>query len=152
MCLRIYTNKSDIPADMKYVDYNDKFFNSVALEDNEVTAKILHNVDKASYHSKDTFISRDIELGALNKALLSTGCKTLLNIERNPDICFDIVECGQNAIRCLSTIKNGNVLWVFPFILVEEDSLCDIEVNGRKFNSTLELAKYFEEMMENSYE
>lgn len=147
MSLNIYINKRDIPVGLKYVNYNDKFFGSVELKNTKITEYILSEIDNAIYNSKDTFIGRDHELGALNKSLLSTGCKTLLNIISNPNVCFDVIECGQNALKCLTLITQGNILWTHPVLLIDKNSDCDIEINNKKFNYTLDLVNYFELLM-----
>lgn len=77
MSLKVITDKKDIN---RVVDYNDIYFNKIRLENNSITTKIMEEIDKAHYSSESTFIGRDKSLGALNKNLLSTGCKTLLNI------------------------------------------------------------------------
>lgn len=147
MSLKIYTKKSDIPKTMKFINYNDKFFNSTFLSDSEVSRRILKEIDHADYNSKDTFVGRDVSIGALNKSYLSTGCKTLLNILANPDICFDVIECGQNALRAMLGISDGNVLWEYPVIIVSEAVDCDVSVNGKNFRDTMKLAEYFTNLM-----
>lgn len=128
MSLKIITDKNDIQC--KYVDYNDIFFQSVPLIDSEITKRILSSIDRAEYASKDTFIGRDRTLGALNKALLSSGCKTLINIAYNPNICFSVAECGQNALKELACIHDGIIYWDKPMLFLLEDVECDIEHKG----------------------
>lgn len=146
MSLVIYTQKEQIPKSVKYINYNDKFFASVELNDNTLTKNVLCKIDKATYNSKDTFTGRDKSLGALNKNLLSTGCKTILNIVSNPDKCFDVIECGQNAINCLTMIHQGHILWTYPVLITGIDSKCDIEIHGKKFKNIMDLADYFEQL------
>ncbi len=146
MSLKVYTHKSEIPSHIKYINYNDKFFSSVELKDSNLIRNILDKIDKATYNSKDTFIGRDKALGALNKNLLSTGCKTILNIASNPEICFDVIECGQNAIKCLTLLTQGHILWTLPVLITDIDDTCDIEINGKKFTHSIDLAEYFERL------
>lgn len=142
MCLTIYTKKEDIPKGMKFIDYNDIFFDSVLLSDTVETKEILKKIDNASYGSENTFIGRDASLGKLNKGLLSTGCKTMLNIANNPDICFDVVECGQNALEIIPKIKNGNILWKNPALHLLYDYECDICVDGKNFERFSDVLEY----------
>ena len=144
MSLKIYTKKESIPSHLKYVNYNDKFFASVELIDTPIHNNALRIIDKATYNSKDTFIGRDKSLGALNKSFLSTGCKTILNIASNPNICFDVIECGQNALNCLTMLTQGHILWTYPVLITDTNSECDIEINGKIFTHTIDLADYFE--------
>lgn len=133
MSLTIYTDKNKIPKEMELIDYNDLFFEEVNLVDNEITKKILMDIDKATYNSPLTFIGRDSSLGALNKSNLSTGSKTLLNIVSNKDKCFDVAECGQNALSLIPYIKNGNILWKVPVLHYLGDcEQCDIIMDNKK--------------------
>ena len=52
----------------------------------------------------------------LNIDKLSTGCKTLLNIFYNPDIIFDIRECGENALDLIYALPEGNIYCDYPLI------------------------------------
>lgn len=118
MSLNIYTNKADIPSNIDFIDYNDIFFNGELLKNTELTKFILNKIDKAAYNSPTTFIGRDPDLGTIYKEHLSTGCKTLLNIVNNPDKCFDVIECGPNALKLLSFIKDGNILYYIALRII----------------------------------
>ncbi len=41
---------------------------------------------------------------------LSTGSKILLNLYRYPELCFNVMECGDNALELLAGIKKDNIL------------------------------------------
>lgn len=135
MSLKIITDKAILEkTGTRYVDYNDMFFQSVSLRNTEITNVILQRIDKAHYASEDTFIGRDKALGALNKSLLSSGCKTLLNIAYNPDICFSLAECGPNALECLGILNDGIVYWENPVLFLIKDTECNIEYNGELYS------------------
>lgn len=143
MCLTIYTKKSEIPKEIMFIDYNDLFFESVNLEDNELTKKILLEIDKAKYNSSLTFIGRDSGIGALNKSNLSTGSKTLLNIVANKDKCFSVSECGQNALALIPYIRDGYILWEVPVLhYLGECEQCDIKIDGKEFKNFDEFLSY----------
>lgn len=142
MSLFIYTKQQDIPDSMQFVNYNDIFFDSIPLDDSEVSKEILKKIDNAEYSSPNTFVGRDVSLGNLNKNLLSTGCKTMLNVANKPDICFDVIECGQNALEVLPLIKNGNILWKNPALHLLNDSDCDICVDNKKFTRFSQVLEY----------
>lgn len=140
MSLRIYTHKEEIPNGMKFVNYNDLFFNGGCLRNDTLSRKIMKEIDQAEYSSENTFIGRDKCLGSLNKEHLSTGCKTLLNIVYNPDKCFDVIECGVNALNLLPLIQNGNILWEMPVLHYIGDGDCDIvsqDIHFTKFRDFL---------------
>ena len=150
MSLHVYTELTGKPSDIPFIDYNDIFFNSVALRDDSITRTILEVIDKAKYNSANTVIGRDPTLGALNKNCLSTGCKTLLNILYNPDKCFDLLECGTNVLELLPIIKNGNVYWRYPIVCFcsYDDVECDIETDNKHFDSFRDFLDYVREQYE----
>ena len=53
----------------------------------------------------------------INIDKLSTGCKTTLNILYNPDVIFDIRECGENALDVIYSLPKGKVYCDYPLIL-----------------------------------
>lgn len=131
MSLNVYTDKKYIPEGMRFVDYNDVYFDArTLLKDNEFTRKVLKEIDKARYQSEMTYISRREEFGALFKDTLSTGTKTLLNIYGSPDVCFSTIECGTNALEMLKYIRNGNALLVGTFCTEDICTNCDIILNN----------------------
>ena len=142
MSLRIYTDKKDIPSNLTVINYNDKFFDGVTLSDSEISNKIMNAVDHAKYSSPNTFVGRDESLGNLNKEHLSTGCKTLLNIISNPDKCFDVIECGQNALALIPFIKEGNILWKTPVLHFRGNAECDILIDGKHFTNFRKFLSY----------
>ena len=142
MSLTIFTDKNKIPKEMKFINCNDIFFGSVSLTNSDKEKEILYKIDKAQYNSADTFIGRNKNLGAIYKDKLSTGCKTLLNILYNPDICFNVVECGHNALELLSTLTEGYVYWEFPVLHILDDPDCDIVIDGLHFTKFLDFLGY----------
>lgn len=143
MSLNVYSNKEDIPTGMLYVDCNDDyFFGNTALRDDKFTREVIEIVDKATYLSEDTFLSRVKKWGALFKDNLSTGCKTLLNIQQHPDVCFNVAECGNNVLRLLPVINKGNVFWEIPVVILDEDCECDIVYKNKHFVSYVDFLNY----------
>lgn len=142
MSLNVYTNINDVPKDMKIVRCNDAFFNCGELKKDEFTDNVLNEIDKANYNSNTTFIGRDKKLGAISMERLSTGCKTLLNIHYHPEICFDVIECGANALEMLAEIKNGNILWKLPILYPYKKRKCDIEIDGKRFTTFADFLHY----------
>jgi hypothetical protein len=65
--------------------------------------------------------------------MLSTGTKTLLNILGHPDICFNVCECGNNALCLLPLIQNGNIYWEMPAVVYDENMVCSIKYRGRVY-------------------
>lgn len=134
MSLHIYRSVVEVPSGIRVVNGNDLFFNArTLLSDTALVADILSTVDKAKYNSDLTFIGRTKELGALNKSMLSTGTKTLLNIIAYPDRCFNVVECGINALQFLPKITDGHILWELPVVVCRDRFECDINYRGRNY-------------------
>lgn len=133
--LNVYTDLAEL-GDTILIRVNDMFFDTETnLSDNDIVRKIMKTIDKADYNSNLTFVGRTKKLGALNKSMLSTGTKTLLNILEHPDICFDLCECGNNALSLLPLIRQGNVYWEYPAVAYDGDADCDICCRGRHFSN-----------------
>lgn len=97
--LLIYDSLGEIPDTIKYVKDNDFYFDAkTKLVYSDLVVKVLEEIDKVQYVSEFTFLSRNVQLGSLNKNLLSTGSKTLLNIVSDSSVCFDVCECGVNVL------------------------------------------------------
>lgn len=143
MCLHIYTKKSEVPKNLKLILNNDRFFDSrTSLDTSELCTDILKTVDEAIYASPTSFIGREKHLSGLNKNCLSTGTKTLLNIISNPDLCFTVVECGQNALDFLPQIRDGHILWEMPVLAYAGEEDCDIEFKGKRYTNFYDLLNY----------
>lgn len=144
MSLAVYLSRKEIPAGMPVVDRNDVYFNGyTTLGTSDFEQSVLLGVDQAVRISDYTFRGRTAALGALNKSCLSTGTKTLLNIYQNSDICFSLVECGDNALDYLGDLHDGNVLWEHPFFyLGRDDESCDIICRDRHFENLCDFMEW----------
>jgi hypothetical protein len=129
----MYTKKELIPEGVNYINKNDAYFEQLCLFNDEVTRKILYEIDKAMYNTDKTFIGRDKSLGAIYKEHLSTGSKTLLNVYLNKDTCFDLLECGPNCLHLLIQLSNkidGTVFLRKPTVIFRGDDTCNICCDG----------------------
>lgn len=144
MPLVVYLSREEVPSNIHVIDKNDIFFNGYTnLGESKFEKEVLQQIDKATRSSNVTFIGRTKELGNLNKEHLSTGTKTLLNIYNYPNMCFNVIECGDNALEFLCDINDGMILWEQPFINVErDDETCNIECRGRKFTNICDFLDY----------
>lgn len=146
MCLNVYLSKEEVPKGMVYSNRNDIFFGNVLLSDTPLVRRVLMTVDGASYCSEDSFVDRN-GTPSIPKEYLSTGAKTLLNIVENPDVCFDVCECGNNALCLLSEIENGNVVWGVPVALGADELSCNICFRGKTFINFVEFQDYAREVL-----
>lgn len=145
MSLIIYINEEDIPRDTKVCMFNDRYFNgNTLLSGSEDCKAALWAIDKAVYNSESTFIGRNPSIGALYREYLSTGCKTVINIIQHPDICFTARECGQNAKEFILTLTEGQVLWSYGQLDIDDDISCDVVCNNIHFNNIGELITYMD--------
>jgi len=145
MSLNIYTYRNEVPSELgRVVDKNDLFFKQVRLSNTDATVHIISEIDKAQYYSEDSFKSRSGQV--LPKDCLSTGSKTLLNIMSHTNKCFNIIECGNNAIDVLVKFTVGNVYWQIPVYIPIGEWPCDICIDGKHFTSIGDFSHYIMEV------
>jgi hypothetical protein len=53
-----YTKKELIPADLQVVDNNDCYFSLTDLTNDAIVSRILTTIDKAEYHTANSFVGR----------------------------------------------------------------------------------------------
>ena len=140
MSLTIYTDKSKIPNDLLLISENDAFFDGATiLKDDAITRYILKTIDQATYVNEYMFSGRAKCFGNLDKSNLSTGAKTLLNIAQHADKCFDVVECGNNALCVLPYLRDGYVYWKNIYAVYAGDGACDILWNDKHYTDFYDL-------------
>jgi hypothetical protein len=142
MSLNVYRKIEDIPHNMKYIKCNDMYFDSGSIiGDSEFEKNVIRTIDGAEYINKNIFKSRFEEYGNLDKLHLSTGSKTALNIYQNPNICFDVCECGNNVLSLIVKLNVGNILWENPILIYDGDEICDIAMEGTNYNNIYDFLK-----------
>jgi hypothetical protein len=148
MALNIYTVYGKIPDGLQVIHYNDAFFYYTTLDDSEFVRMILKRIDEAEYNDASTFIGRDKEKGAIYKEHLSTGAKTILNVLKHPDKCFDICECGFNCIDILLELSpkiQGNIYWRKPIYGHADELPNDLYCDGVHYDSYADIfEEYFD--------
>ena len=139
MSLSVYNCKNDIPENVQYVDNNNLFFNvHTDIPDSELSREILKDIEMAEYAGPKKFKGRTKEFGEIYKEYLSTGTKTLFNIISYPDKCFDLVECGANALDFVAKIHDGHVFWKNIIAFPEGDESCDIDFKGKHYENIID--------------
>lgn len=126
MMIDIYT---DVSLVSNLQRNNDLFFNTrtcnekMTSVDTAVMQKIDHAVLKA-----DNRIETPYGLGYITN--LSTGCKTVINILKYPDIIFSVDECGANAIELLFRMRDVKFFMSYPiYVHFRDDTII-------RFNNT----------------
>lgn len=129
------------PKQIELISFNDVYFNrhTFNLLD-EYAKQIIMQIDHSEMVNKYQIKSRFDNL-ALNIDKLSTGCKTVLNILYNPDKCFDIRECGNNALDVIYSLPQGNVYCDYPWISFDMKQVSVFGEKGIKIIDTYESLK-----------
>ena len=144
--LTIYRDVSEIPEGIRYVESNDIYFNGhTNLDSTDKSEWVINSIEGAEYQSKFTFIGRNKDIGGLYIDNLSTGSKTILNILSHNDVCFNVVECGINAIHLLPEIScftDGHILWKHCNIFYHDNFDCDFYYNGIRFLKVFDFFDY----------
>lgn len=107
--ITIFKNKNDIPEFLDYIELNDLYFNrnTISLLDDRAE-KIVEILDESKLLSRYKICSR-FNGTVLDVDMLSSGCKTVLNVMYNADKVFCIKECGNNALEVLYGLDSGYV-------------------------------------------
>jgi len=130
--LNIYTKKELLPLPLEQ-DFNETFFQTSMTFDllNKDDFNIIEKIDNATLISGEDFRT---PFGVTKIENLSTGCKTVLNALHNPDRCFNLVECGDNAVTELAIAcqKQQKELHAFlPHIRDIQDNMVVLSLNGK---------------------
>jgi hypothetical protein len=131
----IYLYTSKIKSE-DWIIYNDSYFNlntaNQKLTDND--KEIISEIDSAKV-TDDNHIETKYGLGTIRN--LSSGCKTYLNVIKNPQKVVSAEECGGNVLEYLFKIDNIRLYMSHPerFDIDDNTQICfndtDIVI-GRK--------------------
>lgn len=152
MSLQIFRDIKDIQC--PFERSNDLYFRSAFLYRDDFICEILDTVDQCDYVSDSVVFSRRLNC-QIPIGLLSTGCKTLLNIYMHSNICFSVEECGMNAIMMLRKFRDGKVYYKFPVFAVEDlekDNQCDILFEGNHFIKLTDLMQFCNDLDWSEYD
>lgn len=108
----IYTEKKD---SKDWILQNDLYFNLNTSND-EMSANeidLIWRVDEAKL-TPDKRIETKYGLGTIRN--LSSGCKTLLNIIKNPDKVVCVEECGPNILKIIFEMDNVKIYMSRPTV------------------------------------
>lgn len=128
MSLSLYQTRSCVPSSIEYVKNNRAYFveKTIRVLDHRVDG-LLKNTDGAVYFDQYRFIDKyGVGVPWIN---LSTGGMTVLNVFYNPDVCFDTLECGENALTDLKNLHEGNIVGLRVYA-VDGNNSCDILLDG----------------------
>ena len=133
----IYTEKKESPD---WILKNDLFFN-LNTSNEEMTEKekrLIYQADDAILTS-DKHIETKYGLGTIRN--LSSGCKTLLNIVKHPEMVVCVEECGPNVLKMIFEMDNIKIYMSRPTLFDIPDDVqirfndSDIVTGGRGYNA-----------------
>ena len=106
----IYTDKKD---SKDWILQNDLYFNlnTSNEEMSKYEINLIHQVDEAKL-TPDKHIETKYGLGTIRN--LSSGCKTLLNIVKHPEMVVCVEECGPNVLKMIFEMDNIKIYMSRP--------------------------------------
>ena len=129
----VYTNKQDSE---NWIMQNDWYFNLYTSNEKctEEDKAVIWQIDHAKL-TEDKHIETKYGLGTIRN--LSSGCKTMLNVRKNPKKIVNADECGQNVLDILFSMDGISLYMSRPErIRIKEDmEICfnnTDKVTGRK--------------------
>lgn len=130
--ITVYKNADIAKKYGQVVPVNDVFFNihTSAMVDKKA-ADIISSIDGAKLQSRFKIVS-SLDNTVLNVDKLSTGCKTALNVFYNPEIIFDIRECGDNALAVIYAMAQGRVYSDYACIPLDMPVVLAVDEHGSK--------------------
>ena len=122
----IYTEKKNSED---WIIQNDLYFNLYTSNEemSENERNLIWQVDEAKL-TPDKRIETKYGLGTIRN--LSSGCKTLLNIIKNPDKVVCVEECGPNVLKIIFAMDNIRLAMSRPALA---DIPKDVQI---RFNDT----------------
>ena len=147
--LELYERHSP-PADGEIIRNPEAAFLELRVTRSNLTETLMREIDKAEYVNEVLFIDR---FGCtIPISRLSTGCKTAIVVEHNPDKIVDLIECGYNARdSIIRNIKSGKVLFRYDDISIDypgfNDYAIDVLFDGVHFTSLDDLNLYLSQGM-----
>ena len=117
----LYTDKQDSG---KWILQNDLYFNLYTSNERftEEDKELIWQIDHAKLN-KDKHIETKYGLGTIRN--LSSGCKTILNIIKNPGKVVNANECGQNVLDILFSMEGISLYMTRPERIYIKD---DVEI------------------------
>ena len=136
--------KNTLPEGVEIIRVNDVFFNKyTAVMLDERAKDVIRKIDMGEMLTKYSFASR-FDGSKLNVDMLSTGCKSALNIMYNPDRIFDVAECGENALEVIYSFREGKIYCEYPMIAFNMTGAEAYDTNGiRVFGDYDELREWW---------
>ena len=124
-------------GDMQFENSNDRFFDRNVLNykiDDEVK-QLIKTIDNTEYRDNGYIVAKFSPEMCVSITELSTGCKAAINVYLNPDIIFNAVECGSNALAAICKFTRGKIY--LPTYIPCADFENTIEIISNKGRTTV---------------
>lgn len=142
--LYVYLSEEEVEkSGLEVVRNPADLFELMGLKDTQESRDIIKNIEKGSYLSSSSFLTRFGE--KIPITFMSTGTKVVLLTTMIHDKIIDLRECGINARDyIISHIDNAHVLMYAKSygIAYEDDTQKEFLCNGYHFESLAGLADY----------
>lgn len=120
-------NKADVIVSNDI--YFDFYIDNVDIDNN--IANIIKKIDGVDYVGNHRIISK-FDRTPTSIKHISTGCKTAINIYLNPNVIFNIGECGDNALTYIMNMRNGKAFtscYIMPYDFENDINVICAELN-----------------------
>ena len=129
--LNIYVGKENLPKNIIFVFDVEAAFPLVSVTGDELQRKVLSDVEKGTYLNSKRFVDRFG--GQLYYSDMSTGSKAVMAVAALTDKIINCDECGENALRLMSLIDEGNIYLSQRSIGLPWCRDCKVSYNGKVF-------------------
>lgn len=150
MSLEIFDREIDLPKGVKLIMSCDEFFDKggAIIPDTEECKQLLIRFDHAIRHS-DTSVKFKWKDEIYRATCLSSGAKAMICILARPDICFNVIECGDNVLNAMIKFKEGKIFMPFPNFAYDFSGSddCDIIWRGKHYSSVLDFLGESEDVL-----
>ena len=136
---------------MQFENSNDKFFDRNVLDYkiDDVVKQLIKTIDNTEYRDNGYIAAKFSPEMCVSITELSTGCKTAINVYLHPNIIFNAVECGANALAAICKFTRGKIY--LPTYIPCADFENTIEVISKNGRTTVnnaddltgELSRYY---------
>lgn len=142
--------REDPPEGVEIIHDTEAAFMLLVPKYSKLTATLMKEIEDATYMNEAEFVDRFGRTLPISR--LSTGCKTAIVVEHNPEEVVDLLECGYNARDAIiRNIRSGKVLFRYNDISIDYpgsgDYAIDVLFDGVHFTSLDQLNLYLSQGM-----
>lgn len=111
MAIKVYTDKGSVDKE-KFINDAGTYFN-INIKPSEITSidkEVIKRIDNGTFVDEE-----DIKtpFGTTSMYNLSSGTKTIISILHHTEKIFNLINCGENALKVLFELIDGTDIQVF---------------------------------------